>query len=279
MNRDAVSTMAVAVCCLLAIGATATTMESAVETTPDDAIDVGYDSIPLDGDTGDRLKEQIAPGEPGQERQVAVREPGAGEPTQTRRPGGDASGGGSSDSGQLGGGADDSGSGAGTTPGGTGEEPGGPGSDLLSTLMDVLFAVLAVLVLLVALVVAVRHRDRLADALRTLLEKLGLVHRDDAPTGATGERPLPPPNPQNDVAKAWYVMVQRLGITDSPSMTPRECVKAAREADIDPDPVERLTRLFEQVRYGGASVDDRRRDRSRRALRQVLNQLPGGDAR
>lgn len=266
MTRDALVTLAVFGCCVLAIGTAAGAMESAVETTPDDAINVAYRSIPLDGDTVDELKDQLQGG------------------SETTRAPQAADGVGGHDSPQTGPDGSALGDAGGNEPAGLG---GGAGIDSppqegwLDRLMALLRALLAaglalgaVLIGVATVVLGLRHRERLIAGLRSLWPDG--PSDPDGPPGrpATNGRGPPPADPANEVAGAWYEMVRGLGLADRETVTPRDCVAAAEAAGIDPGPVDRLTAVFERVRYGDAPVTDARRERSRAALEEIRQQLP-----
>lgn len=65
----------------------------------------------------------------------------------------------------------------------------------------------------------------------------------------------------NEIYDAWTEMTSLLDVTDPETSTPGEFADAAADAGLRPDDVDELTRLFEDVRYGGrtASSDDERR--------------------
>lgn len=275
MSRQSLSTLGVAVCCVLAIGAAATAMESAVETSPDEAIDVGYDALPLDGDTADRLKRQMQPDGSEQAGGGAPADAGPQAPTHPPAPDDSSPSADSGDAPPRTGEGDRSGARPSDGPlgPGTGSTEGVP--DLLARLLDALLSALVLLVPVAAIGLAARYRARLAGFVRSFVGALVPARLGPSESTAAPERP-PPPTPENDVAAAWYAMVSRLGLSDRPEMTPGQCVDVATEAGVDPEPVERLTGLFERVQYGGEAVTDRKRERSRRALQRVLEQSPEG---
>lgn len=98
--------------------------------------------------------------------------------------------------------------------------------------------------------------------------------RDGGPSPTT-DPPVPPGDldPSNEVYQAWCEMVRQLEVARPHVMTPRELSRAAVDQGFDREPVESLTRAFEQVRYGEA---DPSADRVFRA-RAALDQLSGGD--
>lgn len=265
MRRQDLATLALVGCCVLAIGASATAMTSAVDTTPDDVINLRYDSIPLEADTVDRLKDRLQEGEGETREQVAGGD--RGETSSDANPGGGDRGPGGSQ-GEL------SSLGSGLGPGEDGR------LDRLWAWLDRLLFLLLVLLALIAPVtlvwLAVKHADRLRALLRSL--RAGGAEPRGAP--ALGDTPgAPPGRPENDVAAAYFELVRRLGLADRLSVTPGECADTAVGAGVDPGPVERLTGLFEEVRYGGADVTERHRRRSRQALEEILDQLPVGPHR
>lgn len=65
----------------------------------------------------------------------------------------------------------------------------------------------------------------------------------------------------NEVYRAWQEMTELLDVRNPETKAPREFATAAVEAGMDPGDVDELTRLFEDVRYGGkaATGEDERR--------------------
>lgn len=68
----------------------------------------------------------------------------------------------------------------------------------------------------------------------------------------------------NDVYRAWREMTALLDVSNPDATTPGEFANAAVEAGMAPEDVRELTRLFEDVRYGGYEPTE---DRERRAVR------------
>lgn len=60
----------------------------------------------------------------------------------------------------------------------------------------------------------------------------------------------------NDVYRAWQAMTAQLPVTDPETTTPREFAAIATDAGFDPDAVETVTTLFEQVRYGTDTITE-----------------------
>lgn len=74
---------------------------------------------------------------------------------------------------------------------------------------------------------------------------------------------------ENEVYRAWREMTDLLDVPNPESSTPEEFAAAARDAGMAADHVDTLTELFNDVRYGGAAVDDDRARRAREALRAI----------
>jgi hypothetical protein len=73
----------------------------------------------------------------------------------------------------------------------------------------------------------------------------------------------------NEVYRAWREMTAALDPDDAETVTPREFQHHAIAAGMSPDDVRELTRLFEQVRYGGEPVTADREERAVRVLRRI----------
>lgn len=276
MNREGVASVALAACCLFALGTAAATLDSTVDTTPDDVIDFEAGSLPLPSDDVSTLKRQIQSdsagkrpegrSDPAQRGEAGPQHPERGD-TGPKQP--DLQPGRGS---QRGSDADDTGDPS-LVPSGEGDQPGPSpaGRDLLdwllgllAELLELLLALLPVVVLAGVVALAVRYRDRL----RARLARLGPSRRapDEAP---------PRPSPSNEVTAAWFEMVRRAGLADETSRTPRQCESEAIEAGADADVVRSLTSTFEEVAYGGAPVTDQRRSRARRDIERIRGQLEG----
>lgn len=275
MNGERVLTAVLALCCLFALGTASAMLGPSVSTTPDDVIDVDYASLPLPTDQAERLKSQFqdpsgrsattqrsAPSESG-DRRGRRSQPDSAADRQS---------------------ADEVGDGSGrTSRGGNDGEREGSGSrpdrpSLLDRLLALLRALLSVLLgavpwllLLAAVAVAAAFGDRIAAALRPFLPRSG---RGEGESDGADDRP---PAPANEVERAWFEMVERLDLAEDRSRTAGQVARRAVEAGVDPVVVARLTRTFQDVRYGGEPVTDRRVERAREGLRQFRAQY-GGDA-
>ncbi|WEL22187.1 DUF4129 domain-containing protein [Halorhabdus sp. BNX81] len=73
----------------------------------------------------------------------------------------------------------------------------------------------------------------------------------------------------NAVYEAWIEMTDALAVADPETTTSGEFADAAVDAGMDPEHVRELTRLFEDVRYGDASVSQARAERARAALERI----------
>ncbi|WEL18297.1 Uncharacterized protein SVXHr_2141 [Halorhabdus sp. SVX81] len=81
----------------------------------------------------------------------------------------------------------------------------------------------------------------------------------------------------NVVYRAWVDMTAALAVPNRQSTTPGEFAEAAIEAGMKPRDVEELTRLFEDVRYGDASVSEQRERRATEALRRIESTYAGDE--
>lgn len=281
MNADAILTAVVALCCVAAIGTTSTTLDSTVSTTPDDVVDVEREDVPVGVEQAEQLDEAIRAGEEstdGSGSSSDGKPSDSGDPKRASNPdeNGDPSQSqaDSNEKAQEEASRDDGGQkqqqkqkqeqNDGPKPGGSLPEPDLLDRllSLLRALLDAILAVLpAALLLAVAAAGVVRFRHRLRPYADRLLP------------GNAGDDAGLAPTPQNDVAAAWFEMVERLDLADRRDLTPRECTEVARQQGVDADAAATLTALFEEVRYGGARVTDERRERARRSIRRIRSQL------
>lgn len=259
MDRDALLSVVVALVCVAAVGMAAATMDSAVQTTPDDVIDVPASSVPLGSGQIRQYKERLqggplegdsdASGAPSDRTTSAPKQRATSSPAPDQRDGG-----GDQQREET---TQSRGPGPGPQQGSGPVDPSLLDRLLafLRWLLDALLSALPLLAGAALLALAAANRERLA----------ALFGGDGAPADASGVE-AGRPDPQNDVAAAWYQMVARVGVERPETKTPRQCATAAVEAGADRSAVERLTRTFEEVRYGGAPVTDRRRRETRAAL-------------
>lgn len=74
---------------------------------------------------------------------------------------------------------------------------------------------------------------------------------------------------ENEVYRAWAEMTDPLSVDSPAASTPGEFANAAAAAGMDPADVDRLTDLFERVRYGGASPTPERERAAVETLRRI----------
>lgn len=249
----------VAGCCIFAAGTAASTLDASMQTDPEEAVDLDYRYLPVGEDDVIEVKNQAESGAKTEKRTSAEQ----GEPGRDRQ-----SAAASRSSSSDGASSDGSGSFAGERTSDGGDLGGGLGfaPGTVWWLIDLL---LPLLLLLVAVLLAYRYRDRL---LALALAVAGwIADRTDA--GPDADRsPWPGGEPANAVHRAWLAMVRRAAVDRPESRTPAECAREAVAAGLDPEAVRTLTRLFEEVRYGGAPVTDERE----RAVREQLHRLDAG---
>ncbi|RDZ50866.1 hypothetical protein DEQ92_16285 [Haloferax sp. Atlit-6N] len=266
MDSDALVTLGLALVCLFAVGSAAGSLESAVDSSPSEAIDLDYSSLPLDkGDANDIKREyQTLTDNPSQQEHGGEQSSQSGQSSASGPDDGDDDS--TSDS------STDSSDAQRDQSSGSNETPGE--RDGLEALIDALLALLSRLVELVVGVVAVvalalvaRYRDRIAARLSPIVARFrgGESPAEERAGGGVDA----PPEPENEVTEAWYEMVERLRLDDRQLLTPRERAAIARENGADANSVWSLTELFEEVRYGGAPVTEDRRRRARECLERL----------
>lgn len=81
---------------------------------------------------------------------------------------------------------------------------------------------------------------------------------------------------ENEVYRAWAEMTEPLSVDDPASSTPGEFAAAAVDAGMDREDVERLTRLFADVRYGGAAPTAEREAAAVETLRRIEDAYADG---
>lgn len=295
MTPHRVTTVLVALSCIAAVGVAATTLETTFETDPDDAVDLDYEVVPINPDDAGSLDRAMsaAKSDEGEGASAAVSgaKPGAPAPgdgaerrrrvdggsdadghRQARRAGEDrpdraaesgdgrpsdgdaASGDDRSDA--AAGSSDSSSSSSSSSDDGTTQTPGQNWLDrLLSLLASWLPALVVLAVVVASAAVLVRYRERIVRRLRA----------PPADRGASTPRPLDP-DPENAVERAWVAVLAAADVDDPRRRTPGECAAAAVASGLDPEGVERLRRVFEEVRYGGREVTPERRRRAERGL-------------
>jgi hypothetical protein len=94
-----------------------------------------------------------------------------------------------------------------------------------------------------------------------------------APTPEPGDGP--DESGPASVEEAWLAMVDMLPVERTPSTTPTELARRAADRGVPAAPVERVTRAFEDVVYGGYEPGDRA-TAAREALGRLRDRLGGG---
>lgn len=273
MNRETGLNLAMALLAIGALGVAATTFESATSTDADDVIDLDYDRLPIGQDDAATIQREMNAGE-----SEGAAEGDDSDADESERSDADAAedseadaADGASDAADSRSGSDGS-SGAADSSDDAGERGGAsdlpgetPGQlSLLGRLLALLAALVPYLLLLAAVLVAawlaVRHRDRL----RALLDRRNPAADDGAAVDDWLDG-----RPSNAVDRTWVGMVRALDLDRPAAMTPGECASAAVRAGFDPEAVDALTRAFEEVRYGGRPVTERRERVARRTGRRL----------
>ena len=74
---------------------------------------------------------------------------------------------------------------------------------------------------------------------------------------------------ENDVYVSWSRMIERAGINDFRTKTPSEIAEEAKEAGLNPEAVDELTDVFEEVRYGEGEPTREQKERAKRAFERI----------
>jgi hypothetical protein len=253
MARDRLVTLAIALLCMTTIGVSATTLESTVSSTPDDALDL-HNELPLGEDSAADIDREIAANKKGQQEreesgdtnvQQSV-ERSSGEEAPRER------------------------SGAGRNERQT--DGAGTGLQQIGTqpFLQRLLALLAELLpyLLVLLGVAVfagllhRYRERL---LALLFAPFGSAGGRDRP-GEGGPDPWADLDVSDEVDRAWYRMVSHLDVDRPWTKTPAEIRRRAVDSGLDQDAVRTLTDTFREARYAETGATPEHETRARESL-------------
>ena len=83
----------------------------------------------------------------------------------------------------------------------------------------------------------------------------------------------------NEVYRAWTEMVGHLDLDRPEVRAPAEFRDAAVDAGMEPEDVDRLTELFEEVRYGGAPPTEERESQAVETLRRIERRYADGNSR
>lgn len=257
MNLRTVATALVVLSCIASVGVASTTLETSLSTNPDEVVNLDYDTVPISPDTAGDLKRAMT----GQGSEASVQQSSNGDgdgqssvgAAEEERQSSDSSGQSNEQQSQ---------SQSDVT------EETDPTREWLDVFMDFLEAFLplfaALAVLLGVAVLLARYGDGLA-------RRLG-GDADRRETAGTLEL-----EPQNAVERTWASVLAAADVEDPWRRTPEECASAAVESGFDPEGVERLRRVFEEVRYGGCEVTDARVRRMEEGLSRFdEGRTPGG---
>lgn len=260
MNRDGLLTIAVAACCLFSLGTAAGTLDSSMQTDPNDVIDIDSSMLPVGADQFDELKQTLTDpsaggeGDTQQQRQKRVQSEQQQQQQQEQ----------SFDE------REEELINSDFSPNQTGDEIP-PEETLWEQLLDFLESLLPFAAIAGLLLVAWTYRERLSALLHQWLPS-----SDDET--ATAAEPVGDPKPQDEVSAAWCEMLAAVGLERETKLTPRERGKKVVEQGEkgDTDAVWGLTSLYESVRYGNDEVTEERRERARSYLRRFRGNS-GGD--
>lgn len=250
-DADRVLTLVVALVCAFALGATGTSLEAAVSTSPDDVIDIEDTGLPISQENAREVRDQVENEQEEPDKEEVQQQQEQQEQQQQQQQQQEQQ--------------QPQEQGAATKP----DEPS-LWQQLLALLRDLFPYIVGTLVVVALAVAAYKQRHRLL-ALAALL--VGDEEEYEYPD--RGHRPLDFA-PENDVDAAWVRLVSALGERARGARTTREYERAAVEAGLDPDAVGQVTRAFEEVRYGGQPVTDERRQRATEGIQRLG--LGGGPA-
>lgn len=268
MNRDAVAAVVLALVSIAGVGMVSTTMGSAVETTPDDVVDLEASAVPFgSGDLRDfdeRVNGDVDSVEAAEARDAPDDEPGDTETTKPDDRGDPSAKARPPDSEER------QESTRSNSKQGTGFGPVDRSwldrlLALLRALLEFLLSILPLVALVGVIALGVYKRDAIRDRLAGYL--------DDRGSDAGAENGVDHVTaPQNEVTRAWDEMVSLLDVDGRTKRTPREVARVATERGVDRDAVDRVTSAFEEVRYGQAEVTPARRERALDGLERVRSQ-------
>ena len=137
------------------------------------------------------------------------------------------------------------------------------------------------LVVVGALALALSGRSGLSSVLSPVTPDRGAPEGSDDPrpgataaavgraAGRAADRIETGTDVENEVYRAWREMTDHLEVDRPESSTPGEFAAAAVDAGMIREDVTELTRLFEEVRYGGYEADEDRERRAVEALREL----------
>lgn len=237
MNRERAGSVIVAIACITAMGVASTTLESTLSSDPDDAIQLDYDTLPIGKEQASEMKQEVQRNEQRQQSESSSSTTKKQEQQQQQQ-----------QQQQKQASAPDQ------------------SQDLLDTLLallkELLPYIVGTLLLLTVGGLAYHYRERLMAPLLALLPQFGGGRENDAETGVTW-------HPRDDAERAWLDLLQAAGVDNPQSKTPTECADAAVDSGFDPEPVHKLRRAFEEIRYGETTLSEEHRERVTQSRRQL----------
>lgn len=273
--------VAVLLCCLFALTASAGSIESAVSTNPDEVVDYDSRLLPIGVETVADLKQKVqgegaSPDSDGNEPVVTPSDSGPPQEVREDSHGGDPAetnaDSRNDDAAEQRSESDESESSSASSSSGL-EQAMTAVFDWLQWLLGLLETALFALLLLVpaaaAAVVAYRRRDDLLARVDDLAAAAGAGTGPES--GARGGRP----DPSNGVEAAWYRLLDEFDLDDVRAKAPEECAQEVIDRGAERAAVRPLTEAFTEVRYGGAPVTESRRERAREALRLCVQDSDG----
>jgi len=275
-----VFSLAVVVCCLFAMVSLSASLESAVETSPGEAIELEYASLPLGVGEASELKESYHSAGSAESGEAARSSQSSEQGSKSERSGGvseaeqgstaDPSGGARDSQARASGGTggSDRSSGAGVAESADGAGELGDDRGLLAMLRELLSTLGSWLVWLgvaVTVLFSLIQRDRLLKWVRHHLQRYRRLDTE-ATADAGDDRPFRPP--ENVVERSWLELLSRADVDPDPSATPRETAGELVDAGFDRQAVWELTELFEEIRYDDAPVTPARVSRTLDCLRR-----------
>jgi len=155
---------------------------------------------------------------------------------------------------------------------------GGSGSDALAPIAPPSTLLLIVGLVVGAAILAAVVRSREAGD-----DEPGGESVDDAAAvgraaGRAADRIERDADADNEVYRAWREMTDLLDVPDPDTSTPGEFADAAVEAGLGRDDVDALTRLFEDVRYGGREASPARERSAVSVFRRIERRYAGEEA-
>lgn len=145
--------------------------------------------------------------------------------------------------------------------------PGGPdGPVMVAPSLPVLVGLLVIAGVLVALGLRRLADAEAAENATGSAERVAAVGRA---AGRAADRIETSDDIGNEVYRAWVEMTELLDVAAPESTTPGQFAAAAVEAGLDRGDVNELTRLFEDVRYGGRPVTPIEEHRAIAVLRRI----------